>query len=611
MPAVIVVLVIAALYTLIKALWPVLLLIAGVAGLALVAKWALEDFGPGSKERLRVEREEKLRLQREIEAKQKAGDQALNAISRLDAARKAKSSEPKALWDKAQTQLEGRYSWANVMESSTLAVKRLEYLQVVEPEPALEDFLPKKLPAVLSREFAQKFLSEAQSDLKYERAAHREREEDRQKEIEEVNKLIETLLAEEKLERLQLQEELWPADVELDPNIRAIDGIDRQVDAQNTKLEEQFRQLTGLLRAGLENLPKKSSDSVRGSQAIRSDPVYGADKRIENALKRMPLPVMYYPKVDVGYLEASQQALVEFQFPDVKLIPTSKGYKYTRNVNRITELQRPASEIKSAYAELISQLSLLTIAFAFAADYDKQVDTLVFNGYVDTIDPRSGHSIQPCLVSVRVTRAQFEKINLRKVEAQACLKHLSASVSRSPSELAPVRPILDFEMFDPRFVAATDAISTLDTRPNLMDLTPTEFEGLIQNLFEKMGLEARQTQASRDGGVDCIAYDNRPIFGGKVVIQAKRYKNTVGVSAVRDLYGTLQNEGASKGILVTTSGYGAASFEFAQNKPIELLEGSHLLYLLKEHAGIDARIEAPEGWRDPVADSGEDYQENY
>ena len=203
---------------------------------------------------------------------------------------------------------------------------------------------------------------------------------------------------------------------------------------------------------------------------------------------------------------------------------------------------------------------------------------------------------------MRVTRDQFEKVNLQKVEAQACLRHLAASVSRSPSELAPVRPILDFEMFDPRFVSATDTISALDTRPNLMDLTPTEFEGLIQNLFEKMGLEARQTQASRDGGVDCIAYDKRPILGGKVVIQAKRYRNTVGVSAVRDLYGTLQNEGASKGILVTTSGYGAASFEFAQNKPIELLEGGHLLHLLKEHTGIDARIEAPEGWRDPMSD---------
>jgi restriction endonuclease Mrr len=136
-------------------------------------------------------------------------------------------------------------------------------------------------------------------------------------------------------------------------------------------------------------------------------------------------------------------------------------------------------------------------------------------------------------------------------------------------------------------------------------LTPTDFESLIQNLFTKMGLEARQTRPSRDGGVDCVAYDTRPIFGGKVVIQAKRYKNTVGVSAVRDLFGTLQNEGASKGILVTTSGYGPASFEFAQNKPIELIDGSNLLYLLETYAGMTARIEPPDDWKDPVLDSGE------
>lgn len=84
-----------------------------------------------------------------------------------------------------------------------------------------------------------------------------------------------------------------------------------------------------------------------------------------------------------------------------------------------------------------------------------------------------------------------------------------------------------------------------------------------------------------------MAFDSRPIFGGKVVIQAKRYKNTVGVSAVRDLFGTVQNEGASKGILVTTSGYGKAAFDFARGKPIELLDGANLLHLLSEHAKID------------------------
>ena len=75
-----------------------------------------------------------------------------------------------------------------------------------------------------------------------------------------------------------------------------------------------------------------------------------------------------------------------------------------------------------------------------------------------------------------------------------------------------------------------------------------------------------------------------------MVIQAKRYKDAVGVSAVRDLYGTMLNEGANKGILVTTSRYGPDAYVFSSDKPIELIDGSALLYLLREHADVHARI---------------------
>jgi restriction system protein len=126
-----------------------------------------------------------------------------------------------------------------------------------------------------------------------------------------------------------------------------------------------------------------------------------------------------------------------------------------------------------------------------------------------------------------------------------------------------------------------------------MDLNPFEFENLITNLFSKMGLDAKQTRSSKDGGVDTVAFDTRPIVGGKVVIQAKRYKNVVGVSAVRDLYGTMINEGANKGILVTTSNYGPDAYDFSKDKPIELVDGGGLLYLLEQN-GIKARIVFPD-----------------
>lgn len=72
-----------------------------------------------------------------------------------------------------------------------------------------------------------------------------------------------------------------------------------------------------------------------------------------------------------------------------------------------------------------------------------------------------------------------------------------------------------------------------------------------------------------------------------------------GLRCIRDPFGTLLNEGSANGILVATSGYGKSAFEFANNKPIELVSGANLLYLLEKHANVDAKIEFPDEWVDP------------
>jgi restriction system protein len=320
-------------------------------------------------------------------------------------------------------------------------------------------------------------------------------------------------------------------------------------------------------------------------------------------LTRSSYPDSFPQHAKLAYVPESKQLVVEYDLPSLEIVPAAGSYKYTKARDEVTEVPRPQTQRKALYASLIAEVTLRSLYELFKADRTGYLDTVVFNGYVESVDKGTGRLVRSCLVTVRTSRDTFTQLNLSKVDPLACLNVLNASVSKSPAELAPVRPVLEFNMVDPRFIEETDVLSELDQRPNLMELTPKEFESLITNLFQKMGLETRQTQASRDGGVDCVAFDPRPIFGGKVVIQAKRYKNTVGVSAVRDLFGTMQNEGASKGILVTTSGYGKASFEFAVGKPIELLSGSHLLYLLAEHAGVEAKIEMPEIWQDPLPDS--------
>ncbi|MFC4908111.1 restriction endonuclease [Actinomadura gamaensis] len=83
--------------------------------------------------------------------------------------------------------------------------------------------------------------------------------------------------------------------------------------------------------------------------------------------------------------------------------------------------------------------------------------------------------------------------------------------------------------------------------------------------------------------------DPHPITGGKFVIQAKLYTRTVEPTHVRDLWGTVQHEGATKGIMITTSGDGPDSYRFANGKPLKLIDGTGLLALCHEQ-GVPARI---------------------
>lgn len=340
---------------------------------------------------------------------------------------------------------------------------------------------------------------------------------------------------------------------------------------------------------------RKEIDDYNGTverfrQAFLTGEQAGIIEYFELVLAKSVYPDSFPRAHRIHYMSESRQLVVEHELPTIDAVPADKVFRFIKTKDEITSTPRPAKEVRTTYASVIAQMALRTIHEIFEADTQDYIDTVVYNGVVSQLDPATGTMRHSCVVTVRTTRDEFLKLNLAHVDPMICLKNLKASVSRSPEELTPVRPILEFDMVDARFVGETSIISAFESRQNLLDLSPTEFEVLIQNLFQEMGLEAKQTRPSRDGGVDCVAYDQRAILGGKVVIQAKRYRNTVDVSSVRDLYGTMQNEGANKGILVTTPGYGAASHEFAKGKPLELIDGGHLLFLLKEHLSVDARI---------------------
>ena len=314
-------------------------------------------------------------------------------------------------------------------------------------------------------------------------------------------------------------------------------------------------------------------------------------------LSESDYPDLFPKEFDIDYNDETKVLIADYAMPAPEDIPTLKGIKYVASKDDFEEQHITQAQLFRIYDNLLYQIALRTIHEIFESDIIEAITTVVFNGIVTSIDRSTGKQATACVLSVQAQREEFTSINLANVEPKACFKALKGVGSSKLHGLAPVPPIMQLRREDGRFVSAYEVANTLDSSFNLAAMDWGDFEHLIREVFEKEfsvnGGEVKVTQASRDGGVDAIAFDPDPIRGGKTVIQAKRYTNTVGVSAVRDLYGTVMNEGANKGILVTTSDYGPDSYKFISGKPLVLLNGANLLHMLEKH-GHKARIDIQE-----------------
>ena len=300
---------------------------------------------------------------------------------------------------------------------------------------------------------------------------------------------------------------------------------------------------------------------------------------------------------EIDYLPDDKLLIVDFDLPSYDKMPTIKSVSFVKSTGQLKETHISEKDKKLNFELACYQITLRTIHEIFEADVWNNIGKIAFNGYTDFIDKKNGKECRAIILSILTSRAEFEDIDLSKIDPKSCFKSLKGISVPVLSNLTPIQPIIQMDKIDRRFIEAKETIECINSETNLASMNWEDFEHLIREVFEKefnsRGGEVKITQASNDGGVDAIAFDPDPILGGKVVIQAKRYTNTVGVSAVRDLYGTVQHEGASKGILVTTSDFGSDAHKFALDKPLTLISGSNLLYLLEKH-GHKAKIDINE-----------------
>lgn len=107
----------------------------------------------------------------------------------------------------------------------------------------------------------------------------------------------------------------------------------------------------------------------------------------------------------------------------------------------------------------------------------------------------------------------------------------------------------------------------------LRRMDPITFEHFVGYFYQKQGYRVYTTLASGDEGVDL--YLRKGLRTG--VVQVKRYSGTVGQPVVRDLYGAMVHNRARHAALVTSGTISQAAESWAEDKPIDLIDGHELM----------------------------------
>jgi len=302
-------------------------------------------------------------------------------------------------------------------------------------------------------------------------------------------------------------------------------------------------------------------------------------------LSRSPYPEAFEQTLAAHYVENHKLLAIGYDVPTLDAaVPIALDYRYDSIEKALQGVPAGDALRAQVYANALRQILLRSLYELFAADPLRHVNAVVFNIYVNAGDERL------CLASAHVSRADFAALVLTEGDAATHLTTLGARVSARPEALQAVTPVAGVDMTQ----AVTDADVAVDRRFNLMTLSDKDFTQVMFHLLRSHGFEGPPLLPTEDGMLACRAWDPHPIFGGDVVVHIRRDTPRLGMNAARAMLAEMQQIGAARGMLITTGEFDDGVAEFARDRRIELLGGQHLVFQLKENAGVDASVAAPE-----------------
>lgn len=316
------------------------------------------------------------------------------------------------------------------------------------------------------------------------------------------------------------------------------------------------------------------------------------------------------------YSQHDQTLMLEYAMPSIHDMPILKAVEYDVEKDKLSKTYLDEKEREVLYENALYHITLRVLYALFQSDLSAAIERIHFNGWVVSSTHTIGPKEKQCILSLHTSKDAFMANELSQIDPESYFRQLGGVTHAQLSRLAPDDDLAALESEDhqaeveeeekekemevekevePQHIGkGEDEGDEEEAFSNLMTMESEDFRHCIRAMLEKefnpYGGEVNIMQSGRKEEIHAIVFDPDPIRGGRIFIHGKRSMHPIGVWEVRELFGNVMKEGASKGILITTSDFEAEARDFAREKPLSLLDGTALLFLLEKH-GLKFRID--------------------
>ena len=171
----------------------------------------------------------------------------------------------------------------------------------------------------------------------------------------------------------------------------------------------------------------------------------------ELILNNIAFPAVFPKDFDLEYNPETKMLVAEYILPSPFHFPLLKEVKYDNSKKDFENYYLSKEQLAGLFETALYKIAVRTLHELFSSDEAHAIDTIVFNGWIESIDKATRQTVTNCILSVKAEKSTFQKITLANVDPKIFFENLNGKAANRLIDMVPINPIAQLNINDKRF----------------------------------------------------------------------------------------------------------------------------------------------------------------